>query len=88
MKKEKEPIYNNKNKVFNSPKIIKKNLNPPVNKIMRRHVTFGELQIPKQFRRLGIGNKVFVDEIKNTNKNTNEIIDNPFEKINTFNILN
>ena len=86
VKKEKEPIYNSKNKVFNSPKIVKKSLNPPVSRIMKRHLTFGELQIPKQFRRWGMGNKVIVDEIKNINKNTNEIIDNPFEKINTFNI--
>ena len=85
-KNEKESINNNKNNIFNSPQIIKKDLNPNINRSMKRHFTLGDLQISKQFRRMGMDNKIIIDEIKNINKNTNEIMDNSFEKINTFNI--
>ena len=86
IKKEKESTNTNNNNIFKSPKINKKNLNPNFNRTIKRHLTLGDLQISKQFRRMGMGNKIIIDEIKNINKNTNEIMDNSFEKINTFNI--
>ena len=86
IKKEKDVMNNNKNNFYNSPKMRKKDLNQNQNRMMKRHLTLGDLQISKQFRRMGMGNKIIIDEIKNINKITNEIMDNSFEKINTFNI--
>ena len=54
------------------------------NRTLKRHNTSGDMKISKKFRRMG--KKLILDEIKNINKETNEIKDNLSDKIHIFNI--
>lgn len=77
-------IKNKPKNIFNSSKKEKKDISLHTGRAMKRHYTLGNLEISKKLRRMG--NKVVVDEIKNINKKTNEIIDKPHENIISFDI--
>ena len=77
-------IKNNPKNVFNFPKKERNDISLHTGRAMKRHYTLENLEISKKLRRMG--NKVVVDEIKNINKKTNEIIDKPHEDIAFFDI--
>jgi len=57
---------------------------PKYNRMLKRHNTSVDMKISKKFR--SMGKKLILDEIKNINKETNEIRDNLSDKIHVFNI--
>ena len=61
------------------PKGKKENDNQKILRKLKRHYTFGEMKISKKFRRMG--KKLILEEVKNIDKQTNEIIDQTKDKI-------
>ena len=54
------------------------------NKMFKKHNTFENTKIPKKLRRMG--EKLIINEIKNLNNETNEIIEQTKDKIHFYNI--
>ena len=75
-----ESIINKRNNNISSPKKKPEK----IYRVMKRHYTSGNLKLSKRLRRMG--DKLIVNEVKNLNKETKEIIDKPNKDILYFNI--